>query len=262
MNRTANQGTSRGLKQVSAPPGRDEIRASFLERQYEEITELAAHSDVVEVFRHGPVPPDRYILRFHCQGLVKTGAGITEADQFDFGLNFPEDYLRRAEVTEVITVLGPREIFHPNVRYPFICIGKLRPGTGIRDLVYQLYEMITFYRVTMREDDALDHQACVWARNNQARFPLENRPLRRRELTLRVSRDAAGSAGGEDANGAPEDSEEGARGAGGGGGVNRADSAGGTGGVSGTAGAGGADESVAEHPSPCPAEGTDHVAGH
>lgn len=180
-----------GTSPVIAPSGRDEILASFLEKQYEDITDLSARSDVVEILRHGPPPPDRYVVRFHCRGFVKSGEGIVEADRFDFGLHFPPDYLHRLEVAEVVTMLWPPQVFHPNVRFPFICIGRVRPGTGIRDLVHQLYEMMTYHRVVMREDDALNSEACAWARQNQHRFPLENRPLRRRDVALRVSQSAA-----------------------------------------------------------------------
>jgi hypothetical protein len=164
----------------------DTILASFLARQYEEITELAAHSDVVEILQHGPVPPDHYILRFHCRGLIKTRAGVAEADWFDVGLRFPEDYLRRVSVPEIVTWLWPPNTYHPNVLPPYVCLGRVRPGTALRDLVYQLYEIITYHKVVMREDDALNHEACAWARQHQEKFPLETRPLRRRALTLRV----------------------------------------------------------------------------
>jgi hypothetical protein len=39
----------------------------------------------------------------------------------------------------------------------------------------------------MREDDALNHVACVWARANQSRFPIDPRPLRRRAARFNVS---------------------------------------------------------------------------
>ncbi len=173
----------------------DAILTSFLARQHEDLTELAAHSDVVEILQHGPVPPDYYILRFHCRGLIKTPEGIAEADAFDVGLRFPEDYLRRVSVPEVITWLWPPSIFHPNIRFPFICVGRMRPGTAITDLAYQIYETITYHRVVMREDDALNHEACAWARQHQERFPLETRPLRRRDLALRVRTSPASGPG-------------------------------------------------------------------
>ncbi|HVR30785.1 MAG TPA: hypothetical protein VMS86_14780 [Thermoanaerobaculia bacterium] len=38
----------------------------------------------------------------------------------------------------------------------------------------------------MREDDALNREACVWARANQHRFPLDRRPLKRRALRFEL----------------------------------------------------------------------------
>lgn len=165
---------------------RNEIRESFLRHQHAAITELAAHSDVVEILQHSQVPPEAYILRFHCKGLVKTEAGIEEADWFDVGIRFPEDYQRRIEIAEVVTVLWPPTIFHPNIRFPFVCLGNVRPGTDLKDLVYQLYEIITFHNFGMNEGNALNAEACSWARRNQERFPLERRPLRRRTLALTI----------------------------------------------------------------------------
>jgi hypothetical protein len=40
----------------------------------------------------------------------------------------------------------------------------------------------------MREDDALNKAACAWAREHQDRFPVDRRPLRRRQLELTVDR--------------------------------------------------------------------------
>ncbi len=158
---------------------RDEILLSFLDAQFQDLTTLASRSPVVEILQHATSPPNRYLLRFHCRGLVRTEAGVEETDRFDVGLRFPDDYLRRVDAAEVVTLLSPVNAYHPNIRFPFICVGHLRPGTGVRDLVYQLYEMFTYNRVCMREDDALNWDACAWARRNQARFPLETRPLLR-----------------------------------------------------------------------------------
>ncbi len=170
-----------------AEPIQDPILTSFLTRQFEQIRELASQSDVVEILQHGPPPPEHYILRFHCKGLVQTPDGIAEAQWFDVGFRFPRDYLRRAQVPEVLTWLWPPNIFHPNVGFPFICVGDLHPGTELVDLVYRIYEIITYHKRTVSEHDALNKAACAWARRNHERFPLERRPLRRRELSLRVS---------------------------------------------------------------------------
>jgi hypothetical protein len=61
---------------------------------------------------------------------------------------------------------------------PLICVGRLKPGTWLVDLLYQCYEIITYQKVTMREDDALNPLACVWSREHQQRFPIDRRPLK------------------------------------------------------------------------------------
>jgi hypothetical protein len=81
----------------------------------------------------------------------------------------------------VLTWLAPRDIWHPNISAdaPVICVGRLAPGTALVDLLYQLFEVITWNKVTMREDDALNRAACQWARRNGHRFPVDRRPLKR-----------------------------------------------------------------------------------
>jgi hypothetical protein len=89
-------------------------------------------------------------------------------------------------------------VFHPNIsdKLPFICVGKLAPNTPLVDILYQCFEIITYNKVTMREDDALNMQACVWARENQHRFPIDRRPLKRRTLDLNVQQtDGSGISG-------------------------------------------------------------------
>jgi hypothetical protein len=189
----------------------DRILESFLQRQYQEGLELAQSSDLVDIFpavpAPGPLPfvfqagdpyvlpdatpPDRYIARFRCKGLVRTNEGeIREADEFTVGIWFPSDYLRRVDPYRILTWFGPGEVFHPNVCYhgPFICVGRMTPGTPLTDLLYQCFEIITYHKVTMREDDALNKAACAWAREHQDRFPVDRRPLRRRQLELTVDR--------------------------------------------------------------------------
>lgn len=127
-----------------------------------------------------PDEVQRYLAEFRCRGLVKAADGrVTEANRFLVGLFFPDDYLRRADVPTVLTWLEPFNVLHPNIRPPFICVGRLVPGTGLVDLLYQIFEIITWHKFNPREDDSLNHQACSWARNNQHRFPTDSRPLKR-----------------------------------------------------------------------------------
>lgn len=159
---------------------RDRVYQAFLARQYEEGMALAAASDLVDLSPFTGDPPDRYVARFACAGLVRRADRILEATHFEVGIWFPSDYLRRAEPWQVLTWLGPTEVFHPNISHtlPFICIGKLAPGTALVDLLYQCFEIITWQKVTMREDDALNSGACGWARENRARLPVDRRPFK------------------------------------------------------------------------------------
>ena len=166
----------------------DQVRDAFLRQQYDEGIALAQRSDLLEL---KPLPfgspPDRFLADFYCQGLIRTSDGeVREANHFQVGIWFPKDYLRHISRFQVVTWLGPFEIFHPNIAPPFICLGRLSAGTSLVDLLYQCYEIITYQKVTMREDDALNPAACVWARQNQDRFPFDRRPLKRRPLNLNI----------------------------------------------------------------------------
>ena len=168
----------------------DTIREDFLTTQFEEGMALAQASDILKLIPMEGAPPYRYAAEFHCTGLVRDAEGdVAEATRFAVGIWFPEDYLRRAEPWQVLTWLGPRHVYHPNIsaRAPFICVGRLVPGTTLVDLLYQCYEIISYQKVTMREDDALNPPACSWARANQSRFPVDRRPLKRRAVRFNIS---------------------------------------------------------------------------
>jgi ubiquitin-protein ligase len=164
----------------------DRIFDAFLRRQHEEGLALARASDIVTLV---PLDPQHIVLSYACHGLIRTPeGGIAEATQFEAGVYFPSDYLRRADPFQVLAWFGPREVWHPNIsnQAPLICVGKLAPGTPLVDLVYRVYEIIAYHRYTPREDDALNKAACAWARNNAHRFPIDRRPLKRRQLALEV----------------------------------------------------------------------------
>jgi len=167
----------------------DKVLAAFLRAQEAEGMALAAASDLLELEGLGDSPTARYIAHFSCRGLVRDAAGAVEvADHFLVGIEFPQDYLRRVEPMRVLTWLAPRNVLHPNISpvAPVICVGRLAPGTPLVDILYQVFEMITYRRLTMREDDALNRWACVWARRNRHRFPVDDRPLKRRRAQFRV----------------------------------------------------------------------------
>ena len=170
---------------------RDKIFESFLQRQYQEGMALAEGSDLLELYparTEDGSPPQDYLARFRCKGLVRHDGEVFEWDCFEILISFPSDYLRTANAFQVLSWSYPIQVFHPNIsdKSPFICIGRLAPGTSLVDILFQCWEVITYNKVTMREDDALNQQACVWAREHRHTFPVDRRPLKRRSLNLQV----------------------------------------------------------------------------
>lgn len=158
----------------------DRVYESFLAEQQEEGLALAATSDLLDLAPIGPKPARRYLATFRCKGLVKNRNGeIATAERFQAGIHFPPDYLRCANPAEVLHWMTP-EAFHPNIRFPMICIGRLKPGTQLADLLYQIFDLVSGKKRTLREDDALNPEACEWARNHPERYPVDPRPLKRR----------------------------------------------------------------------------------
>ncbi len=156
----------------------DPIFTAFLEAQREEGLRLAAASDLLDL---KPLDAQRFVASFHCNSLVRQAAGrIVESQVSVVGIRFFEDHLRMPARPEMLAWLDPLDAFHPNVRPPFICVGPIHAGEGLESLLYRCFEVIRFANVTMREDDALNHEACAWARRHTQRFPLDTRPLKRR----------------------------------------------------------------------------------
>ncbi len=158
----------------------DPVLHGFLQRQLADGLALAAASDILRLQPIGGLPPKHYLAEFRCRGLIEMRGGrIIEVGCCLVGLFFPPDYLRRVAVPEVVTWLEPRNAFHPNIRPPLVCVGHLEPGTGLVDLLFQIYEIFVYRKFNPREDDCLNPRACAWARSNQHRFPIDPRPLKR-----------------------------------------------------------------------------------
>ena len=160
----------------------DPVLASFLEVQMQEGLALAAASDILDLETDGSPLPQRYIARFRCRGLIKMTTGeILEASLFTAGIWFPDNYLRTPDTKQVVSMFPPW-LWHPNVAGPFICLGKLAGGTPLVDILFQIYEVIGYQ--IWSAHDGLNEEACEWARNHQQRFPVDNRPLKRKGAPL------------------------------------------------------------------------------
>lgn len=165
----------------------DRVYEAFLNKQLEEGMRLAESSDLFELLPYAGSPAFKYIAVFHCKGLVKPENGEVEtARRFAVGIWMPSDYLRKTDPAQILTLIEPADVWHPNIRAPFICIGNIAPGTPLKELVYRVFDVITYQKVTMNEYDSLNKEACQWSRANTHLFPVDNRPLKRRQLKLDV----------------------------------------------------------------------------
>lgn len=156
----------------------DKVFHAFLASQQAAGLALAEASDILTLLPIGASPANRYVAELRCKGLVHEGGEIRICDRFVIGIAFPADYCRRPNVGALVNLLAPNNVWHPNVRFPVICPGMMPPGTGLVDLIFQCYEILTYGELGMI--DPLNEAACRWARRNMDRFPLDRRPLKRR----------------------------------------------------------------------------------
>jgi hypothetical protein len=170
----------------------DAVYEAFLRRQTQDALALAADSDILDLTVLEGTPANRFIAEFRCRGVVRIGNVVCEADRFLVGIRIPLDYLAVFDPMQVLTILAPADVYHPNIGAPWICPGHVQPGTPLVSLLHIVYEIITFHRVTMNEREALRPDACAWARENRSALPTDRRPLRRRRLRSPVDRCGTG----------------------------------------------------------------------
>lgn len=163
----------------------DYILNAFLENQHSEAMALAENSDVLSLYLASHSSLQYYLAEFNCPCLVKQDNGdITTVAKAVVGIWLPSNHLREFDTAKVVSWLEPISVFHPNIKPPFMCLGHLPPGASMKEILHQIYAVITYQKVTMTELDALNHEACEWARKHQERFPLYSRPLTRQTLTF------------------------------------------------------------------------------
>lgn len=158
----------------------DALTGTFLRNQLAEASALAEASDLLEV---APVAGAQFVLaEYRCRGLVRRGDAIEDADNFVVGFRFPADYLRRVHPAEILVLVSPAGVWHPNIGRGDtpapICIGRITPGTPLVELLYRVHELLTWQTFSTLEYDTLQPEACEWARRNASRFPTDSRPLR------------------------------------------------------------------------------------
>ena len=167
----------------------DPIRRKFLEHQFAAGMKLANESNLLELLPgpDGSDPPETYIARFKCETALRGEDGQVQTGpaEIHVGIRFPEDYQRRPpEPGEIATLLFPMNIFHPNIVFTGICLGRVYLGMSLVDILYQCFEIFGYENWS--SSDHLNPEAARWARAHQDLFPIERRPLKARSASLTV----------------------------------------------------------------------------
>jgi len=164
----------------------DRIFTSWLMRQEADWADFAPKTDRVKVTPVGVGAPCRkYVAEFDCGGLVRQSDGaITRAEEFVIGIYFGDDHLRRVEPMQLVWLLSPTNVWHPNIKAPTVCLGHLRPAVGLIEILNQAYSILTYQNVS--PGDCLNEEAASWSRAHRDQFPIDRRPLKRRDIRLNI----------------------------------------------------------------------------
>jgi len=166
---------------------RDQLFIDFLEDQHDPAMALDQESNMIKIHPKGPKPYQEYDVEFFCKGLVQTRTGIEKVEGFLVNFNFPSEYLRRENPSEIITILWPFPVFHPNCLFHLICTGHKRKGTMLSEFIHSCHRIFTYQMYNLDRNEAMNKNAWLFARKNVHRFPVDDRPLIPRRFSVTVN---------------------------------------------------------------------------
>jgi len=173
------------------------IYTDFLEGQGQSLSEFCDGSSRLEcklIQTEDSMPPNIFMVKLRCAHMVMEDDQVQRSEEPSLiAIQLPGDYLRRTyqHPGQILSLVVPRNCWHPNLSWPHICAGNIAPGTPVVELVLRCYEIFTYNKFTPEENDCLNPLACRWARQHMQQFPLESEPLRDAHLdTAATSSDA------------------------------------------------------------------------
>ena len=170
----------------------DKVFEGFLEESCRRGHALADESSVVNILAERGSPPHGYLVGFEgVEHLVRDSNGVVRKtmDPILVEVRFPPDFLRTSDRHLGLKVVGiVSHLFHPNVKRPAFCLGHIRPGTPLDEILRMVYEVISFQNVTPDERDAFSPEACRYVREHpEVLKSLRIPPLKRRRLNVRAT---------------------------------------------------------------------------
>ncbi|GEM_PF-2228056 len=163
----------------------DPIFANFVEHTVTGARELAAASDVM-TFAYLPLDDESlFLVEFRIPYIVQQPNGVIASAPGPLGIavRLTPEYLNHVDPLLIAQVRDP-DFFHPNHRWPVLCVGGIRPGTPLAQAIRHIYEIVTYQNFAT--DDGLNPAACQRLRDEPSLIDRLPKPPRlvRRQLDL------------------------------------------------------------------------------
>lgn len=135
------------------------IFEDFLEHSHQAALALAEDSDVLQVTRLPVRGVGTWIAEFAISYLSQGPDGSVRLAAGPIGvmIQMTPEYLRQVSPLEVVQV-REMDLFHPNFLWPVLCVGEVRPGMPLPQILRHVYEILTYENYAT--DDGLNPIAC------------------------------------------------------------------------------------------------------
>ncbi|RMH01314.1 MAG: hypothetical protein D6706_02045 [Chloroflexi bacterium] len=150
------------------------IRETRLRNDYARIQELVERSEFIHVVATEGNPPERYRIRFTCQGVerLRSNGRPVLREHHEVTIYLHAEYPLKQPQLKWLT-----PIFHPNIHVTgAVCIGAWWPAKTLDELLLTLGEMIQYKNYDPK--DPMNSRAAAWALQNRHLFPIDKRELK------------------------------------------------------------------------------------
>ena len=155
------------------------IRETRLRNEHNKVRELVDRSDLIHLVATDGNPPDRYKIRFTCNGVesVRSNGQPVLRDVHEVSVYLHAEYPLKQPQLKWLT-----PIFHPNIHVTgAVCIGAWWAAKTLDELLLTLGEMVQYKNLDPK--DPMNSKAASWANRHKQLFPIDSRPLKGRSLS-------------------------------------------------------------------------------
>ena len=153
------------------------VRETRLRNEYQRIQDLVNRSEFIHIVATEGSPPDRYKIRFTCNGVeaVRNGRPVIR-NSHEVSIYLHAEYPMKQPQLKWLT-----PIFHPNIHVTgAVCIGAWWAAKTIDELLLTLGNMVQYKNLDPK--DPMNSKAATWAQRNRHLFPIDSRPLKGRSI--------------------------------------------------------------------------------